>query len=187
MDPSTLAYGSLYGQAAGGIMSAIGAFMGASAQRASLRGQAEVAEINAQTAERAAQAAMLAGQHDEQRSMLQTAALKSTQRASMAANGIDLGEGSAARVLTSTDAMGKIDANTIAANAVRQAWGYRTTATNYSNEALTKRAGADSISPVVSGGASLLSSAGTVAQNWYLLDKAGALDNGTKRYGRGDL
>lgn len=166
-------------QGIGAILAAIGAFSSAQGQENNLRAQADVAAINAKTSEQAAQAALFAGQREEQRSDIATANLKSTQQATFAANGVDLGEGSAARTLTSTDVLGKIDANTIAANAVRSAWGYRTQETNYNNEALTKRAGADAINPAMAGASSLLSSAGTVASNWYSLNKSGAVGNGS--------
>lgn len=163
-------------QGAGAGMGALGALLGAIGQGQGLRMQAEVAGINATTSERAAQAAMLAGQREQQRSMLATANLKSTQQASFAGHGIDLGEGSAARTLASTDVLGKIDADTIAANAVRSAWGYRTQGTSYRNEALTKNSTAGAVSPVLAAGTSLLSSATGVASNWYMLNKAGAFD-----------
>ena len=101
-----------------------------------------------------------AGERDRQRSQLATAQLKGHQRASMAASGVDLGDGSAARVLTDTDVMGGIDADTIYSNAVRNAWGYRTDAT-------LKRAGADAISPMTSATTSLIGGAGKVADTWY--------------------
>ena len=167
---------SLDFQGAGGIMAAFGAFAGAQGQQTSLRNQADIAGINATTAERTAQSALYAGQQQAQRSMLATANLKGQQQASFAANGVDLGEGSANRTLTSTDVLGQVDANTIAANAVRSAWGYRAQASNFQNEALQKRASADSISPWMAGASSLMNSAGSVASNWYQLDKAGALD-----------
>jgi hypothetical protein len=165
-------------QGIGAILGMIGAFSSAQGQKSNLRAQADIAEINATTAENSARAALFAGQHEEQRSMLATANLKSTQQAGFAANGVDLGEGSAARTLASTDVMGTIDKYTIAADAVRTAWGYRTQATNYQNEALMKRSGADSISPVMAGATSLISSAGSVAQNWYALNKTGGNDSG---------
>ncbi len=170
-------------QGIGGILSMIGAFGSAIGQRSSLRAQADIADINATTAERSAQAALAAGQHEEQRSMLATANLKSTQKATLAANGVDLGEGSAARVLTSTDVMGEIDKNTIAANAVRTAWGYRTQETNFQNEAASKRSSAGAISPVMAAGTSLLNSAGAVASNWYALNRTGAIGNGSSAGG----
>jgi hypothetical protein len=162
-------------QGIGAIMSMIGAYSSSQGQKSSLGFQADLAAINATTAERAAQAAMLQGQHEEQHQMLATAQLKSTQQVGFAANGIDLGEGSAARVLTSTDVMGEIDKNTIAANAVRRAWGYRTQAVNFQNDALMKNSAASAISPLMSAGTSMLNSAGSVAQNWYALNKSGAM------------
>lgn len=161
-------------QGAGGIMAALGAFAGAQGQQSAMRNRADIADINATTANRAAQSALMVGQAQEQRSMIGTANLKSAQQAGFAAGGVDLGEGSAARTLTSTDVMGAIDHNTIAANAVRTAWGYKTQATNFGNEALQARAGADSISPYMAGASSLLGSAGSVAQSWYAMNKAGA-------------
>lgn len=163
-------------QGVGAILGAIGAWAGAGAQKTSLRAQAEIAEINARAAESNAQAVLFAGQREQQRSMLHTAGLKGAQRARIAANGIDLGVGSAVRVLTTTDVMGQIDANQIKANAVRQAWGQRVQATNYQNDALVKRANASAISPGAAAVTSLLGSAGSVAANWYAVNK---VDNGS--------
>lgn len=176
-----MSYGdiALDAQGAGALISVFSAFAGAQAQRSQLRYQADIADINAGTAARAAQAALYAGQRQEQASMLATANLKSTQTADFASHGVDLGEGSVARTLASTDIMGKIDANTIAANAVRTAWGYRTQQTNFTNDALMRRSSANGISPVMAGASSMLTGASMVASNWYTLNKAGALD----RYG----
>lgn len=163
-------------QGAGAASSALGAYYGAQSQKQSLELQANLADINARMSESSAQQTLLTGQRDEQKSRIATANLKGTQRAGMAANGIDLGEGSAAQVLTSTDVMGEVDADTIAANAVRSAWGYRTQGVNQSNQALMSRASAGAINPGQSALTSLLGSAGTVAGNWYQYSKAGAFD-----------
>lgn len=160
-------------QGIGGILSVIGAFGSAWGQRQQLKTQAAIDQINATTAERSAQAALLAGQHEEQNSMLRTAQLKGTQTAGLAAHGVDIGEGSAARVLATTDLMGEVDKNTIAANALRAAWGYRTQATNARIDAGMKDSQAGAISPFMAGGTSLLNSAGSVASNWYALNKTG--------------
>lgn len=161
-------------QVGGAISSAIGAYANIKGQKAQLRMQAILDGINAQTAESTARSTLQAGQHEEQASMLRTAQLKSTQQAEFASHGIDLGEGSAARVLTSTDVMGAIDKNTIAANAVRAAWGYRTGAVNSRNAGLMADSSADALSAGSGAATSLLGSAGSVAQNWYMLNKAGA-------------
>lgn len=158
---------------------ALGAFMEASSQKDSLRFAAQIADINAQAYERAAQGALLAGQREEQKSRMATANLRSTQTARLAANGVDLGEGSAARTLADTEVMGEIDANTIAANAVRSAWGYRTEATNSRNEALMKRTAARSIKPLLAAGTTAITGATKVAGDWFMLNKAGAFASPT--------
>lgn len=168
------------GQFAGAATSAVGSYYGAQSQKSALGFQASIDSINASAAERTAQAALLAGQHTEQAIRLNTANLKAKQITGMAANGIDLGSPGAARALTSTDVLGEIDADTASANAVRAAWGYRTQATNFSNDALLKKAGADSISPFVSSATSLLGSSWTVASNWYRLKQSGAFTQPTQ-------
>ena len=158
-------------QGAGAASSALGAYFGAQSQKRSLELQASMADINARMSESAAQATLLTGQREVQKSQIATANLKSAQRASMAANGVDLGEGSANQILTTTDVMGEVDANTLQANAVRSAWGYRTQGVNQSNQALMSRASAGAISPLTSAATSLLGSAGSVASSWYSYGK----------------
>lgn len=151
--------------AASAASSAVGSYYSAQGQQSQLRLQADMDE-------RQAQAVLEAGERDVQRSRLQTAQLKGTQRASIAANGIDLGEGSAARVLTSTDLLGEVDAQTIHANAIRNAWGYRTDAT-------LKRASASSINPLMSAATSLIGGSGRVAESWYRLSPGASPINGS--------
>lgn len=160
--------------AIGGVMSVIGAISAAQGRKQQLAAEAEIQRINAAAAESAARSALMVGQREEQRSRLATANLKSKQQASLGANGIDLGEGSAARMIADTDILGAIDANTIAANAVQAAWGYRTQSVNYTNDARLKSATADAISPGLAGASSLLTSAGQVASSWYMFNRAGA-------------
>jgi len=191
-------------QGVGGITSAIGAYTAAEGQKSQLnlqaanadsqatimQYQADIADTNARLAESQAQSALTAGQRREQNVRLRTAQLKSTQRVRMAANGIDLSQGTPLQILTSTDLMGEADANAVALDALNAAWGYRTQSVNYSNQGLTTRArgsaftaqatalrsNSDAISPWASAGSSLLGSATSVAANYYMLDKAGALD-----------
>lgn len=153
--------------ALGVINSVAGSYFAARQAKAQLRFQADMAETNARLAETAAQQELLRGQREYGTSRLKTAALKSAQRVGMAANGIDLGSDTALNVLTTTDVMGEIDANTIAANAVRAAWGYRTQGVNMANEAMVKRAAGDAVSPASSATTALVSGAGSVAQSWY--------------------
>jgi hypothetical protein len=100
---------------------------------------AAVAEGNARIAEANAQDALRTGQQQEQQSRLKYAGLKGQQRARLAANGLALDEGSALRILTDTDYLSDIDADTLHANAVRSAMGYRTQAAAYLTEADSAR------------------------------------------------
>lgn len=161
-------------QSAGTAYSTVGSFYAAKEQKSALNAQAGLDDINAHLSEVSAQQALIAGQKNEQTSRLKTAALKGKQTAQLAANGVAITEGSAKNILTSTDVIGEIDANNIAADAVSDAWGYRVQGTNYSNAALMKRASASAISPLASAAGSLISGASSIAQNKYLMDKYGA-------------
>ena len=156
-----------------GFTNAVGTYASASTQRAAAYYQANMLDLNAQMAERAAQGELQRGQREEQSVRLRTAQLKSSQRVALAANGVDLGQGTATDILTSTDVMGEMDANTVAANALRSAFGYRTQALNYTNEARTRRESAPS--PGMALATSLMGSATSVSEKWTGLQKTGAL------------
>lgn len=129
----------------------------------------------------------------------EAATVKSRQKVGLAANGVDVTDGSAADVLTSTDYIGALNAqnvndaadrniDTIRDNAVKNAWGYTTQGVGYKDQAATaradaqlykydaarQRAGASGISPNSAAAVSLLGSAGQVAASWYSTKKAGA-------------
>ena len=91
----------------------------------------------------------------------------------MAANGIALGEGSAADVEASTDVMRETDRATLEINAMRAAFGQRMQASNARSQAAMSRANAAGISPGLSAATSLLGSAGRVASGWYEFSKGG--------------
>lgn len=179
----------MIGQVGGALSGGIGAFFGAGTQKANMRGaaavadaNARIADTNARIAELGAQSALDQGQKQVGALTMKAGQLKSAQRVAMAANGIDVGTGSAAEIQASTDIMKEIDSNTLTANAVRTAWGYRTQGMNAQGEAMNLRNQADSmrsmgsaISPIGSGAASLLGSAGNVASSWYQFKKDGAV------------
>lgn len=172
----TIGQSLLAAQTASAVTSAVGSYYGARSQQISARGAADIADINAGQSELAAQQELARGNAEVAAVTRRAGQVKSAQRAALAANGVDLGVGSAAETLTSTDIQKEEDINTITANAVRAAWGQRMQATNFTNEALTKRAGADSISPGMAGFTSLLGGATQVASSWYTLNKAGVLN-----------
>lgn len=162
---------------AGAASSTIGSYFGAKNQKSLLNGQAELADINARIAELSAVGELSRGRAQTNAIGLQHGQLKSRQRTALAANGVDMGEGSAAEVQTSGDMMSEIDRNTAEANAVRSAWGYRAQATNLKNDALVKRATAGGISPGMQAFSTLLSEGGKVAGSWYGMNKVGAFNS----------
>lgn len=104
-----------------------------------------ISNMNARGAERAAQAILLQGEKDIGISTLRAGKAKSEQLTSMAARGIQLGVGSAAEVISTTDLMKETDALTISANATRAAGQARMTAANYEAEGMMQGARAKAI------------------------------------------
>ena len=169
-----MATAALTTQGIGGVGQAFGAYYQAQGQKTALKLQARMAEINAQIAQGQARDALMRGERQEQGSRMQAAQLKSSQRAAMAASGIDLGSETSAAILTSTDYLSEMEANTIKANALREAWGYRMEAVGRRGEAGMARATARGISPVGEGLTSLLTSASSVAGNYATFSSLGA-------------
>lgn len=165
--------------------SAYGAKAVATGQQSALNYQANISDLNAQLAESNAQQELLRGQRRVAALTLKAGHLKSSQRASLAANGVDLGVGSPAEVLASTDLMKESDVSTITANAIRSAWGYRLQGANYKGAAIMQRAGASGISPSGAFNSTLLTGANGVAENWYKLAKSGVFDFSSSGSGGG--
>jgi len=154
-----MGFSTMMMQGSGAVMGAAGAYNKAQSQKDMLNTEAQIATWQgAQAIEN--------GQTEEQNSRLRTGAVFGAQRAQLAANGVDLGSGSALDVLASTKYMGNRDALTIRDNATRAAWGYDT-------QASMDRTAASNISPGMAGFSSLLGSAGSVGQSWYNWQKQG--------------
>jgi hypothetical protein len=175
--PATMGQVGLIGQIGGMATGAVGSYFSAQTQKTNMETQAYLAGVNAKMAEISAQSELNRGQKEVGRLTLQAGQLKSRQRASMAANGIDLGVGNAAEVLASTDIMKETDALTIQDNATRSAIAQRAQAGNFENQAIVARGAAGAISPFSSMAGSLLGSAGQVASSWYTLNKNGMLQD----------
>jgi hypothetical protein len=145
---------------------ALGASVGAgvmSAGAAYQQGQVQkqVARNNATMAEYAAQDAQRRGEEDAASIQRKAAGLKGTQRALMAARGIDLGVGTAAEIQDQTDFFGETDAATARFNASRDAWAYRAQGQDMLQQGkwAARNANAQAFS-------SLLGTAGSVAGKW---------------------
>ena len=162
---------------AGVASNTVGSYWSAQNTKITLEGQAKLADINARISELGAEQELIKGEREVAQVTMRAGQLKGSQRAAMAANGIDLGTGNAAEIQATTDLMKEIDKNTVEANAVRSAWGYRTQGMNYQNEALVKRGSAGGINPGMTAFGSLLSNSGQVAGTWYSMNKAGAFNS----------
>lgn len=198
-------------QIAGMATSAIGSYYGAKIQQEQLKAQAsnlryqsqsqastlrfqkDLATLNAAMAESDAQQILLAGEREAGQISRRYGRAKASNRASMAARGVQLGVGSAAEVEASIDLAKEQDMLTINANRVRAAESARMQQTNYQTQALMSgvsannvagmgemsasnlMSSADSISPFGGMFTSLLGSAGTVASTWYRDNELAAL------------
>lgn len=175
LDANTLGTLGLYGQAFGAIQATIGAYNQASMQKSALDYYAQISSNNAKLADYQGRQAGVIGQTLEQNSELRTAGVYGAQRAGLAANGVDLGEGSANDILTTTKMMGTRDALTIRDNAARQQWGFAVEAQNYTAEAAAEKASAGMISPLRSSLGSAITGATAVAKSYYGFKKYGVL------------
>lgn len=140
-------------------VSAYGAYQTSKAGKAAADYNAELGNIKARDA-------VTRGENEQQRVGAQQASVRARQSANMAANGLDLSSGSPLSVLEQTDYYGLQDQYTVANNANREAWGYRASA---AGDAAAARAA----NPAMAAGASLLGSAGQVADRWYRYSAGG--------------
>jgi hypothetical protein len=173
----------------GAVTGAIGSYYAAQNQKAqldsqasSMRFQSEISQLNAAQAEFTAQQILRAGQQKQGQIGLRAGKIKSSQRASMAARGIDLGVGSAVETIATTDLMKEIDMLTVNADTVRSSEAARLQRQNYLTasalqdvSASNLAASGDSISPFMAAGSSILGSAGSVANAWYQDRKLAAI------------
>lgn len=127
----------------------------------------QVAENNAQTAELQAEDAIERGEEDTRLKRREIARLKGQQRTAIASSGLVVDEDTGADVLMDTEMLGTEDVLAIRNNAQREAWAYRTQASNFRAGGALARAEGD-----FGATASLLSGAGSVADKWYRYKKA---------------
>ena len=148
-EPVTLAL-----MAAGTAMSAYGQYQqGQSAK--------DAGQYNAKMAEYGAQDAQRRGEEEAAGIQRKAASLKSTQRASMAAKGLDVGYGTAADLQDETDFFGQMDASTARYNAASQAWNYRA-----QGQLARAEGSAAAYNAKLGAAGTLLSGAGKVASKW---------------------
>jgi hypothetical protein len=147
-------------------MSAMGAMQQSKSAKAQAEYSSAVARNNQTMANWNAADALARGQKEEDAQRLKTAQMKGSQRASMAARGLDISEGSALNILSDTDFMGEQDALTVRNNAKRSAWAYQNQAQGFGADAEMQSAVADAQNPMMAGVVSVIGGAGNVADKW---------------------
>ena len=127
-EPTTLIIAATAVAAAGQVVSGI--------QKANAaKYEAKVAESNVKLATNQANDAMARTKEEQQRSFRKTAQLVGSQRAAMAANGIELGFGTAVDTIGDSKRIGQEEVNIIGRSGAREAMGYDIDAANYSAKA----------------------------------------------------
>lgn len=153
-------------------LSVAGISQQAKAQKASATYQAQLADVNATYADRAARDAIERGNFDALKHGRQQAQLRAQQTAGAAASGLDLSFGSPSDIAMDTDVLGSQDRGRIAENANREADSYRISAQGYRNSSAGSRAERSNI-----GSAAMLDSAST------LIGGATKIAGGFAKYG----
>lgn len=128
----------------------------------------QIANNNAKMAEYAAQDAQKRGEEDAMAAQRKAAALKSSQRVALAANGLDLSYGTAADLQDQTDFFGQADAATARTNASREAWRLRAGGEQDRAAGAAARSNAN-----MQAAGTLISAAGSVASKWAPAPKKG--------------
>jgi hypothetical protein len=95
--------------------------------------QKQTDEYNASVEDALAQDALTRGQLDEQKLRAQIRGTIGRQRAGFAGQGVDVGVGSAVDAQADAGYLGELDAQTVRANAAREAFGHTVNATNFRN------------------------------------------------------
>ena len=167
------AYGSLYAQGVSSLVNAFGSFGITRHNNAIAQSQANIARLNAQMMEWQAQGRLRSNENDQVRLTMQAGQTKASQRAALAANGVAVGEGSAAELQASTDIIKEIDSNQLTENAHRDAWGMRMQGANYEGQALM--AEANKQNRWTNFGVTLLQGASQIANNYALYNAMGLM------------
>lgn len=115
--------------------SVAGSISAANAQSASAAYQAQVARNNALMAQRNAEYTIRAGEANAEAESLKGSARVARAKAAIAANGVDVNEGSAVDVVSSEREAEKLDTLTTMNNAQWKAYGYRTQAADFESQA----------------------------------------------------
>lgn len=120
-----------------------------------------LSNLQADALEMQATDAIARGAWESTRRRRDTLRLVGSQRAGMAAQGLDVSSGSPAAMITESETVGALDALMIKTNAAREAWGYSTQAkmTRYEGKMKLRAAKLGAFNTLLGGGAQAASTA----------------------------
>jgi len=115
----------------------------------------KIYDMNAAFSDQKALDAIARGNEQEQNLRQKVKRTAGSQRAALAAQGVELSSGSALQTVIDTYTVGEMDALTVRNNAAREAWGYRTEAANYRAQGKASQYEANNavLSTILGGGA----------------------------------
>lgn len=174
---AAMGYGSLIAQGVANTISAFGSIGLTRINNRIAARQANIARINAQMMMSQYEATLRANERAVVQKTMAAGRAKSTQRAALAANGVAVGEGSAAELTASTDIVKEMDVNTMNSNALREAWGYRMKAVDYENQAIMAKAQKQSVGTNFA--VSLLGGAAQTGMSYMSMAQAGMFSMGS--------
>lgn len=172
---------SLAAGAIGGVVSGVSAYQQGKSQQAMYDYQSQVATNNAKIANNNAALERQEGIEESRLQRMKTIQAVGTQQAAMAANGLDITQGTPLDVIEDTSAMGELDALQVQYNSERKALAYEAQANNFTNQAnLDSIAGQNAYSAgLMNGAAAGLNGLGDAARSvssvWYKGGKNGVL------------
>jgi len=154
---------------AGALMSGINSYQSSQASASAAEYQSDIYRQNASIAQNNAVTERQSGIDEARKIKLQTLSNISSQQVAMAANGVDIGEGSALELTDSTKYYGEMDALTTYSNANSRASAYEAESSNYLAQAGMSSSVANNYrnSSLLSGMGSTLSGLGMVGSSWY--------------------
>lgn len=150
------------------------------AQSDALTYNAAIARNNQILANRAAEDATQRGEIAARQKQIEAAQLKGRQLTVLAANGVDVNQGSSVDILADTAELGKFEELTIKANAAREALGYRQQAQGFETDAVLGTAGASNAlsagsfaksNSMIQAGGTIAGGLSSVAGKWYQYSK----------------
>lgn len=149
-------------------LQAAGDLMQGNAQKHAALYQSEVAHNNSIIAGRNAEYASAAGQQRAATVGARNAAVGGKIKTAQAANGVDVNSGSAVDVQAGASEAGQLDVLTEENNALLQAYGYKTQASNYDAQSVLDKTEASQALPSawLKVGSDLISDASSLAGGW---------------------